>query len=172
MERFKPTIYQKSVYDIDYKKLKGKGIKCLVFDLDNTLGLLEHHVPPKKTSDLINKLKKDFIVVIISNNSKKRIKPYIESLDIDAIYWALKPSIIGLSRVKKNYHLAKEEMAIIGDQLVTDILAGTRFKITTILVDPMGKKDLKITALNRKIEEHILKKYQKRHVLERGKYYE
>ena len=37
LELFKPDIYQKSILDINYKTLKEKGIKCIVFDLDNTL---------------------------------------------------------------------------------------------------------------------------------------
>ena len=41
----------------------------------------------------------------------------------------------------------------------------------TILVDPLGKKDLKITGLNRAIETKIIKYYNKRGLFERGKYY-
>ncbi len=37
MEKYIPDVYQKSIYTIDYSKLKEKGIKCLLFDLDNTL---------------------------------------------------------------------------------------------------------------------------------------
>ena len=62
-------------------------------------------------------------------------------------------------------------MVMIGDQIVTDILAGKRYKIKTILVDPLGKKDLKITGLNRLIENKIVKYYGKRDLFERGKYY-
>ena len=42
----------------------------------------------------------------------------------------------------------------------------------TILVDPLGEKDLKITGLNRKVEAKIISYYQKQGVFERGKYYE
>ena len=62
-------------------------------------------------------------------------------------------------------------MVMIGDQIVTDILSGNKFKIMTILVDPLGKKDLKITGLNRAIETKIIKYYNKRGLFERGKYY-
>jgi predicted HAD superfamily phosphohydrolase YqeG len=41
----------------------------------------------------------------------------------------------------------------------------------TILVDPLGEKDLKITGLNRKIEKRIVDRYEKRGIFERGKYY-
>ena len=60
----------------------------------------------------------------------------------------------------------------LGDQIVTDIFAGNRFKIKTILVDSLGEKDMKITFLNRKIENCIVKKYGKRGAFARGKYYE
>ena len=62
-------------------------------------------------------------------------------------------------------------MVMIGDQIVTDILSGNRYKIMTILVDPLGEKDLRITGLNRKIEARIIKHYKKRGMFERGKYY-
>ena len=41
MKLYKPKWYQKSIYDIDYHKLKEKGIKYLIFDLDNTLGKID-----------------------------------------------------------------------------------------------------------------------------------
>ena len=37
MELYVPDVYKKSIYDINYNLLKEKGIKCLLFDLDNTL---------------------------------------------------------------------------------------------------------------------------------------
>lgn len=169
---FKPTMYKKDVHAVNYSKLKDMGIKCLIFDLDNTLGLLENKKCPLKTKKLIKSLQDDFLVFIVSNNTKRRIKPYLEELGIGGVSMSLKPSTRGLRKIKHNYHLKKKEMVIIGDQIVTDILAGKRFKIMTILVDPLGKKDLKITGLNRFFEAKIIKKYEKRGMFERGKYYE
>ncbi len=169
---FKPKMYKKNIHEINYDKLKEQGITCLIFDLDNTLGLISHKRCPDKTKKLIQKLKKDFLVLISSNNTKRRLKPYLEELGIDGIAWSMKPSIKGLVYAKGKYHLKKKEMCIIGDQIVTDILAGNRFHIKTILVDPLGEKDLKITGLNRKIEGFIVKKYEKRGLFERGNYYE
>ncbi len=169
---FKPTMYKKDVHDVNYSKLKDMGIKCLIFDLDNTLGLLENKKCPLKTKRLIKSLQDDFLVFIVSNNTKRRIKPYLEELGIGGVSMSLKPSTRGLRKIKHDYHLKKKEMVIIGDQIVTDILAGKRFKIMTILVDPLGKKDLKITGLNRFFEAKIIEKYEKRGTFERGKYYE
>ncbi len=171
MGLFRPNIYKRSIFDINYGLLKEKGIKCLIFDLDNTLGLISHKRCPEDTKQLIKKLQKDFIVIISSNNTRKRLKPYLEELEVDGTSWSMKPSIKCLVYIKTKYRLHKEEMCIIGDQIVTDVLAGNRFKIKTILVDPLGKKDLKITGLNRKLEDKIIKKYESKGLFKRGIYY-
>jgi len=169
---FKPTMYKKNIFEVNYDKLKEMGIKCLVFDLDNTLGLIEHKRCPRKTKQLIKKLQDDFLIFISSNNTKERIEPYLKDLGIGGVAFSMKPSTKGLRKIKKDYNLKKKEMAMIGDQIVTDILSGKRFRITTVLVDPMGEKDLKITGLNRKIEARIIRRYEKRGIFERGKYYD
>lgn len=168
---FKPTMYKKNIFDIDYDKLKEMGIKCLVFDLDNTLGLIEHKKCPRNAKKLIKSLQKDFLILISSNNTRDRIEPYLKELGIGGVAFSMKPSTRGLRKIKRDYNLKKKEMVMIGDQIVTDVLSGKRFKIMTILVDPLGEKDLKITGLNRKVEAKIIKRYEKRGIFERGKYY-
>ena len=103
---------------------------------------------------------------------KRRLRPYLKELEVDGISWSMKPSVKCLLQIKNKYKLHKKEMCIIGDQIVTDILAGNRYHIKTILVDLLGEKDLKITGLNRKVENRIIKHYEKRGLFERGKYYE
>jgi len=169
---FKPSKYYKDIYSIDYDKLKEEGIKCLIFDLDNTLGLISEKECPRKTKLLIKKLKEDFLVLVCSNNNRSRLKPYLEDLGIGGVSWSMKPLTRGLRKIKRNYHLKKKEMTIIGDQIVTDIYAGNKYRIKTILVDPLGEKDMKVTFFNRKIENYIVKKYSKRGAFTRGKYYE
>ena len=61
---------------------------------------------------------------------------------------------------------------MIGDQLVTDIFVGNRMTGYTILVDPMGKRDLKITTLNRFIERKIFRHFEKTKQMKKGEYYE
>ena len=172
MPIFKPFMYKKNIYEIDYKKLKDMGVKCLIFDLDNTLGLISHKECPKDTKELIKKLKKDFTIFISSNNSEVRIKPYLDELEIEGVSFSLKPFTRSFRKIRRKKFFKREEMVMIGDQIVTDILAGNRYKIKTILVDALGEKDLKITKLNRFIENKIVKRYQKKGLFERGKYYE
>lgn len=172
MALFKPDVYKKNIFDIDYTRLKKDGIKCLVFDLDNTLGLIDEKKCPTEAKKLLKKLKKDFKVYISSNNVASRIKPYIDDLEIDGESFSLKPLPKGLMRIRSRCKVEKYEMAMIGDQIVTDILSGKLYGVKTILVDPLGVKDLKITGINRKIEAIIVKRYMVKGIFERGSYYE
>jgi HAD superfamily phosphatase (TIGR01668 family) len=172
MALYKPTMYKKNIFEIDYDKLKKNGIKCLVFDLDNTLGLIDEKECPKEAKKLLKKLKKDFTIYISSNNTRKRILPYIEDLEIEGESFSLKPLPKGLIRIRKRCGFKKSEMVMIGDQMVTDILSGNLYGVKTILVDPLGVKDLKITGLNRKIEGIIVKNYERRGIFKKGSYYE
>ena len=162
---FKPKMYKKNIFEIDYEKLKSLGIKCLIFDLDNTLGLIEQKKCPRNTKKLIKSLQNDFLVLISSNNTKDRITPYLKDLGVGGVSFSLKPLTRGLRKIKRNYNLKKKEMCMIGDQIVTDVLSGNRFKIYTVLVDPLGEKDLKITGLNRKVEAKIVARYEKKGLL-------
>ena len=126
---------------------------------------------PRRAKQLIRTLQKDFLVLISSNNTRRRIKPYLKELGVGGIAWSMKPSTLVLRKIKHNYHLKKKEMCMIGDQMLTDILAGNRFHIMTILVDPLGNKDLIFTGVNRELEAKIINRYQKKGIFERGKYY-
>lgn len=170
--RFYPNMYQKNIQDINYKKLKKLGIKCLIFDLDNTIALIDQHVITDDNKRLLMELKNDFQIIIISNNITKRVKSYADYLECDFVANAAKPLSKGYQKIKKKYGLKKEEMCMIGDQIVTDIYGGNHYGMFTILVDPLGEKDLKITSLNRFIEKKILKHYEKKQIMKKGEYYE
>ena len=167
MKIFMPKIYQKDIYQINYAKLKDLGYKILIFDLDNTLGSPKEIVCSKKNKEFLNKLQKDFQVIVASNSRKNRVLNFIDDIDCDFISLSLKPTLRSIRKIKKKYQIPYSKMVIIGDQVMTDIFMGNRVGLLTILVDPL-KEDLKITALNRKIENMINKKNK----IVRGSYYE
>lgn len=171
-KKFIPNIYQKSITDINYKKLKDSGIKCILFDLDNTLLKKDDKKLNEETEKFLINLKKYFKIIIISNNFKKKILKICSIIDVDFVSFSMKPLSYGFKNVTNRYNLKKQEMCIIGDQLISDIFGGNRYGIKTILVDPLGKKDLKITKINRILETFIFATLKKEGVLERGIYYE
>ena len=171
MAKYIPDIYQRTITDIDYGRLKEYGIKCLIFDLDNTIALIDETKISASTKKLFEKLRKDFIIAIVSNNFGKRISGICDPINAPYVSFAMKPLGFGFRKVQREFNLKKEQMCIIGDQLMTDILGGNRFGIYTVLVDPMAEKDLKITSINRRLESGKIKKLTKMKILERGKYY-
>lgn len=172
MDIFIPDIYQKSVYDIDYKKLKKKGIKCLLFDLDNTLIPVKEIVPTKKVKDLFAYLEKDFKVIILSNSNRKRLTPFKEGLNVDTSASSRKPFKKKYLKIMKIYKFKEFQIAAIGDQLLTDIYGANRVGITSILINPIGGNEKIGTRINRFFEKFIYKRLKKKKILVKGKYYD
>ena len=168
MSKFKPKMYYKSIFDINYNKLKEKNIKVLIFDLDNTIMTVDDNLPNEKVVELFKKLSNDFKVFIASNNLKERVRRIGDYLGVHAFYLVRKPSSKIKKLLLKKINVNMNEVAVIGDQIMTDINMGNRLDMYTILVDPMGTRDLKITFFNRLMEKIVLKRIK----VKRGEYYE
>ena len=170
---FVPDIYQKSIYDLDYVKLKKNGIKCLVFDLDNTMAAINNKSPIKKLKDLIEDLKAmNFKILIVSNAPKKRVEPFKEILCLDSSYLSMKPMKRKYLKILKTYKLKPSQIACIGDQLLTDVWGANRMEMTSILVNPIGTLDFVATKINRFLEGLVYSRLEKKDLLIRGNYYD
>ena len=172
MDIFVPDMYQKSIYTINYKKLKKNGIKCLLFDLNNTLASYEIDYPDDKLRELMFDLEHDFKVIIVSNSSKNRVRPFKEKLNIDSSFSSKKPFKKKYKKIMNLYNFKDTEIAMIGDELITDILGGNRMNFTTILVNGMSEEEPFHTRIVRKVERIIIKKLNKKGILFKGEYYE
>ena len=84
----------------------------------------------------------------------------------------MKPFNINFVRVFKQYRYSQTDVAIIGDQLMTDIKGGNNVGIMTILVDPIKESDAFITKFNRYREHRKLEKLGANGMLLKGRYYE
>jgi len=170
LKKLIPNIYNKSIYTIDYNKLKKDNISCLLYDLDNTCLPYPEKVPTKELTELFAKLKKmGFRVIIFSNTTPRRLEQ-LTSLNIEVHGLSKKPFKKGFLDIINTYKYKKEEICIIGDQLFTDILGGNKVGIKTILVDPMGPHDFIFTKITRMIENIIFKRMKKKNILIKGVY--
>lgn len=173
MEKYIPDIYVKSIYDINYDNLKERGIKCILFDLDNTLVPTHTKDPSKKLLDFMEKLKDDdFTLIIYSNSGSRRVSNVASKLGLEFYHFVKKPYRGKFDIIIKKYPFSQSEMAIVGDQLLTDMAFGNRVGITTILVNQLSLKDGFFTKFNRIRERKILKKLYKNNLFVKGKYYE
>ncbi len=173
IEKFVPDIYSKSIYTIDYKTLKKNNIKCLIYDLNNTIAPLTLNKPDKKLIDLFDELKDmKFKIYIVSNSIKKRVEPFKNILGVDSAYLAMKPS---LRKYKKIFNINKfkdNEIAVIGDELINDIWTGNRMNFVSIFVNPIGTKEYVSTKIGRVFENFIINKLTDKKLFRKGKYYE
>ena len=171
-KRFIPDIYQESIYKINYEKLKKEGIKCILIDLDNTISSAKEVILDSKIKKLFDKLKKDFRLVIFSNNFPKRVSKFGNYYGVDIACLSLKPLRYKYKYILKKYKFKNHEIATIGDQLLTDIQGGNKMHFKTILVNPISDIDEKETWLNREIEKKLFKYFEKNNILKKGKYYD
>ena len=173
IERYMPDIYQKSIYYINYDKLYKKGVRCLLFDLDNTLIPPHVNKPTKRLKKLFDELKdKGFKIIIMSNSPKHRIEPFKSQLNVDACAFALKPRRDKYEKIMEKFKYKPTEVAAIGDQLITDVLGANKLDITSVLVNPLTEHDYTITIFSRIIEKFLYTRLAKKDLFLKGKYYE
>ncbi len=172
MKLFIPDVYQKSIYQINYNKLKNQGVKCLVFDLDNTMEPYASFAPSKRLKELIAILKNDFNIVIMSNSKKDRVRPFKEGLNVDASHTSRKPLKKKYKKILELYNLSPNEVACIGDQVMTDILGANRMGMVSVLVHQISPIEPIKTKFNRILERRVIKKLNNKECLEKGCFYE
>lgn len=171
MNKFIPKMYKKSIFDINYKKLKEKNIKVLLYDFDNTIIEKGNYDIDKKTKELFNNLSKEFIIYIISNSMDiKKLDKISKELNVPFIGASMKPLPRGFNKIKFK-SIKNNEIAMIGDQLLTDIYGANKKGYLSILIDPkVEKKEVIFTKINRIFENRVFN--NKNNNLSRGKYYE
>lgn len=154
---FLPDKHVHSIFDIEPSFLQSKGIKGMIVDLDNTLVPWNVATATDKVIEWIRKMEEANIkVTIFSNNNKERVTIFAEPIGASYIYRARKPLPRAFHIAKNKMKLKKEEIVVIGDQLLTDILGGNFAGFYTILVVPIVETDAPITKFNRNLERLIL----------------
>jgi len=163
LKYFLPNEHAKSIFEITPERLKQKGIKGIITDLDNTLIEWDR---PLATPDVVRwfeQMKQSGIqVTVVSNNNKKRVEAFAKPLGIPFIFEARKPLTRAFQQALYDMRLKKEEVVVIGDQLLTDVFGGNRIGLHTILVVPVAQTDGFFTRINRNIERKILNMMRKK----------
>lgn len=137
-----PTIMIKSIYDLDPTELAGMGISFLLMDLDNTLAPYSISSAPLRLRNWIDSVRRAGICpFILSNNKGDRPVEFAKDLSLEYVRHAKKPDTAKLLEVLESKNVSPENAAIIGDQIYTDVLCGSRAGITTIAVRPISLRN-------------------------------
>ena len=150
------------ITDIKQEHLNDYNIKALLIDVDNTLSTHGGQEPVEGLDQWIADMKATGIsLYVLSNARKSRVQPFAEKLGLNFIHLGLKPLPIGYIRGKMKIKAPFKNIAIVGDQLFTDILGGKLTGIRTFLVHPILLEDKTSFKIRRKLENVYLKKYRK-----------
>lgn len=160
------TLYPKEhfekVEEITIEYLQKNKIKALILDVDNTLIDYQRNLS-ESIVIWAKKLKQEGIKLYILSNSnhKEKVEQVAKALEIPYQNLAKKPLKAGFRKVQKQLQEKPENIAVVGDQIFTDVLGGNRCNMFTILVEPIHPKDFWFTAWKRPIENKIKQRYKR-----------
>ena len=158
-----PDFYCDNIRDVKLEFLQKNNIKGIILDVDNTL-INYYKEFEEGTIEWVHELKSAGIKFCIVSNSNKleKVKYVAEKLDVPYFYFAKKPLKCGFLKAKNKMQLNSENIAAIGDQIMTDVVGSNRCKMFSILVKPIEEKDILITKIKRPIERKIIQNYLKK----------
>ena len=163
IEKFYPAITLDRIQDISVELLDKNKVKGLILDIDNTLVPEHMKEADENAVRWIEQIKAaDFKVCIVSNASKKRVIKFNERLKLYAIHRASKPGTKAFLKAARLLDFKNENIAVVGDQIFTDIYGGNRVGMYTILVKPINKKEGIFIRLKRIFEKFVLTSYGRR----------
>jgi HAD superfamily phosphatase (TIGR01668 family) len=151
-----PDLYYSSLFAVDLDTLAGRGIDTILIDLDNTILPRGALTLEDRAHEWVAVAKKRFKVGIVSNNSKGHPVEMAEQLGVVLVAKALKPSRRGVRAAMAQLGSMPAATALVGDQMFTDVLAGNRAGVTTVLVGPLVEHDLPHTLVLRRLQARIM----------------
>ncbi len=114
------------------------GIEALLIDVDGTLLSGKEIKLEEPVKSWVMEAKNHFFIHLLSNNpSKKRIHGVADQLGITFTCAAAKPRKKSLNNIISKLNIKPQKIAIVGDRIFTDILAGNRLGLYTVLVKPL-----------------------------------
>ena len=161
--RLEPDLFlPDNILSLTPQMLLDHQIKGVVLDVDETLVPMSM---PQITAELLLWIESIRAVIpqswLVSNNvSETRIQRIAEALNVPYITGAGKPSRRKLRRAVEAMNLPAENVAMVGDRLFTDVLAGNRLGMFTVIVKPMvdpaeGKKRYPIHGIEFRISKAL-----------------
>lgn len=154
---FRPDFCAPRLADVPLTALGGARV--LLLDADNTLSSWRGAVPDPAAARWVESAKAaGFRLCIASNSDAERLRPLEEALGIPAFPRAGKPLPSGLRRIAREMGAAPDACALIGDQLLTDVLAARLAGMRAVLLEPLDpSREFTGTRVNRVLERILLR---------------
>ncbi|MEA5026339.1 hypothetical protein SDC9_101040 [bioreactor metagenome] len=173
LQYFIPDLYIENYQKLNIAYLKNKQIKVLVCDIDNTLVPFDIETPTKEVQAFFDEIKTNGIIpVLISNNKAERVSLFANALNLHYYPYAQKPLKKTYRKLLGDYQVLPQEVACMGDQLMTDVFGAKRCQLFTILTRPLVTRDIHYTKINRQLEKIVFFFLKLCKKFDRGKYSE
>ena len=161
-----PRYRVRRVTDLKADELKRLGIKGLALDIDNTIAYDSVLTFIEGVPEWIQTMREGGIrLVIVSNALPARARKISDMAGVPALGMSAKPMPFGFWRAARRMKIRVQEMAVVGDQLLTDIRGGNLCGAVTIFVDPARKEErnVKIFESRRRREQPVLEAFDRLH---------
>lgn len=153
-----PDRFAARLYEVPHEELEAAGIRGLIVDLDNTLlGFRETELGQDHIAWVARAHDRGMRIIMLSNNQTERVTSLAAQLNVECIPNALKPLPFGFLRAKRRLAMDRHAIAVVGDQLFTDVLGGKLCGLYTILTEPIEAKDFAVTKFFRFFERIMLR---------------
>lgn len=127
-----------SILTLTPETIEQYQLRGLILDVDETLVPVNVASASTELRDWVEQIRSCTALWLVSNNlSEHRIGSIARSLDLPYYLGAAKPSRRKLREALNAMNLSPQQVAMVGDRLFTDVIAGNRLDMFTILVEPM-----------------------------------
>ena len=143
--------------------LRSIGVKYLLCDIDNTIVPYDVPDPTPEAITWADELKQNGIkLILVSNNEKERVERFSKPLGVPFMYKSGKPSRKTVKNALKIIEGHKNGSALLGDQLLTDVITARVSGITSIWVPTIKKVETPFFRFKSAIERPFIKHYYKK----------
>ncbi len=138
----RPDVHVSDIGAIDVHALADCGVRGLIVDLDNTLVSAHTADAPEHVHGWMRTMRDmGMHICIVSNNDHERVARFAAPLHVPFVAHARKPSKRAFDRARVQLRMDAKAIAVIGDQLLTDVLGAKRCGMYVVLVDPISKNE-------------------------------
>ena len=175
IQKIIPDMYVESFYKVDENYLLKQKIDNLILDIDGTLLRVDDINVPEILKEKIKKLKeKNIKICLVSNNNADRVVPVAKALNLteNYLYNANKPLPVAFDKALEILETPnKENTAMVGDQMMSDIKGANEYGLYSVLVRPVDNHNNIKTGASRFLQNIMEDHLKKINVFDKEKYY-
>ena len=137
------------------------GVTAVLADIDNTLAPYEQAEPDERIKGWIASLAAGIGIAFVSNNDWERVNRFNATLCVPAYAKSGKPFKKTLVKAMNDLGGTCETTVMLGDQLLTDALAGHNLGVKCIIVPPIRDKKSAFFRFKRWLEKPTVRRFKR-----------